>query len=169
MKKSTHVHIFGEDTRPARRIDDLTELCSFNTVLGTYHVYPGDVIEFPSNLEQMRVYIQAAPRFEDESMVHVLVLRNGVESYVSLGCLHYEGVCEEYACEFSRTLGRMPNDYERLKYLLGKVLIVEEGKKLLFVLMERYGANKLFFTPELDARPRGILTVNAPVILASNN
>lgn len=160
MKKEDWPRIFGEDTRPATHVQDLSILRSYNTVLGSYGINTNETIVFPSEPKRMVVFVQKSGKFPNENMVHVLVYRNGERSYISLGALHYEGLCGHYTCEFSKLLGKMNNDYDRLMFLVGKTIHATGKESILFIHYERESFNPLQFT----GRPEGIGNIKAPII-----
>lgn len=166
MKKTSYKPpIFGEHIRPVTELMDLQELESYNTIFASYGISIGEEIKFPPCLEQTRVFIQAARNFPDEKMVHVLIERNGQPSYISIGALHKSHLGGmEYACGFSKTLDGFPNDYERLKFLVGKTIKAIGFKEFIFVLNERSKYNPLFFTNEFNKKPRALGNTRAPVI-----
>ena len=167
MKKtSVRPNILGEHKRPVTELVDLRELARYNTVFGSYGIAEGEEIIFPPRLEQMRVFIQdSSSDFPDEKMIHVIIERNGKSSYISLGALHLSDMGGMgYACHFSRLLDKFQNDYERLKFLVGKTIKSIGNKDIVFILKERYRINPLFFTPEFKKPPRGMMSTRAPII-----
>lgn len=122
--------ISGSSFRPPIRINNLEELKSLKTSYSTYGMYEGDIIVFPQDLGSATVFIQPVRENRNEMQTLILVLKNGKESYISIGTLCKQTVEGTFTCPFTKNVGELPNDYERLVYLCGKTIKDVRTKKI---------------------------------------
>lgn len=136
MKKSdTHTPIFGERTRPVQQIkvEDLIGRNDSVGCKGGYTISLNDRIIFPDRIEDFEIFRQQISINSPIYDTLISVSRNGKSSYVSLGSLYRlmgVGLMSQYTCEYSRRLGIMIDDYERVQLLVGnhiKCTRTEEG------------------------------------------
>ena len=135
MKKSDFHHpIYGERSRPARRVS-VGELQWRNDsvhVKGGYSLSLNDSIVFPDRIEDFEIFLQPVAFNSDLYQTHISVLKNGKPAYVSLGCLFRQDAFSRYTCEFGRRLSKMSDDLERVLLLVGNRIRCDKTKEVVF-------------------------------------
>lgn len=131
MKKVNELpSISGNNRRPATEVTDLKELKNSGIAFATYGIRKGDVIEFPDTMDDVQVFQQPVRENGTATQTLLVVTRNNKTSYLSLGTLRKQDVNREYTCNFTKELGEMNNDYERLTHLVGRKIKCDEMKTI---------------------------------------
>lgn len=121
MKKINNLpSVTGSNSRPATPVTNLEALKTSGVAFATYGMQPGDVVEFPDTIDEAQVFQQPVRPGSTSMQNLVAVLKNGKATYFSLAVLRKRDVDNKPTCEFTRELGEINNDYDRLVYMCGK-------------------------------------------------
>lgn len=103
----------------------LNDLKGTGVTLSSNAIKLGDTIEFPSDKNDVLVQIQ---EFNQNRGGLVGVLRNGEPSWLRISSLSRRDKDMKTVCDLSETLSKMPNDSDRVTFLLGKKISCQESK-----------------------------------------
>lgn len=135
--------VSGANTRPVNKVDNLENLKLSGIAFATYGMREGDVIEFPDTMDDVDVFEQPV-RVNSNIVQNLLgVLRNGKADYISLGTLRKQDVNREYTCDFTKEMGALNNDYERIQSLLGKKIKATGSKTIKVQAFDRLTGQRL--------------------------
>lgn len=122
--------ISGSNRRPANEVSNLQELKNSGIAFATYGIRKGDVIEFADNIDEVQAFQQPVRENGTAMQTLVVVTRNGKADYLSLGTLRKQDVDRNYTCNFTKEMGELNNDYERLLALVGRKITCNEMKTI---------------------------------------
>ena len=144
MKKIKNLPtISGANTRVPVAVGNLEALKTSGIAFATYGLQKGDVVEFPDFLEDAQVFQQPVRNGSTAVQTLVAVMKNNKPSYLSMGTLRKQDINREYTCDFTRELGEMNNDYDRLTYLVGKRIKAVDDKKIEAQAFDRLTGERL--------------------------
>ena len=109
----------------------------------TYSIRKGDVIEFPDTWDDVDTFQQEVREKSNVYQQMIVVLRNKKPDYLSLGSLRKQDVNREYTCDFTKAMGEMNNDYDRISALLGKKITAKETKTIQVQAFDRFTGERL--------------------------
>lgn len=132
----------GENQRPKRSVN-VEALKTSGVPFATYGIRQGDVIEFPDTMEDVQSFEQEVRKNSGIFQPVIAVLRNGKPDYLSLGTLRKQDVNREYTCPFTKKMGEMNSDYERLEALVGKKITAKEMKTINVQAFDRLTGERL--------------------------
>lgn len=138
------------NVRPVRRVQP-DEIKTTGVVFNTFGIRQGDVIEFPQ-YEGIVVVEQAVRKGSTAMQYLVGVLRNGKPDYLSLGTLTRTDIDRVPTCEFTRQMGELNNNEERLQFLAGKKITCKETKTIKTQAFDRTTGERL------DGQTRDVAT-----------
>lgn len=130
MKKINNLPtISGANLRVPSAVNNLEDLKTSGIAFATYSMRKGDVVEFPDNADEAQVFTQPV-RTTGNGPVQalVVVLRNGKTDYLSIGSLRKSDINREPTCEFTKQMGELNNDFDRLNALFGKKIKAVDDK-----------------------------------------
>lgn len=131
MKKVKNLPtVSGANVRPVTAVNNLEALKTSGIAFATYGIREGDVVEFPDSLEEAQVFQQPVRSGSTAQQTLVVVERNGKTTYLSMGSLRKQDVNREFTCPFTKEIGEMNNDFERLAYLCGKKIKAVSSKTI---------------------------------------
>jgi hypothetical protein len=122
--------ISGSNRRPANEVSNLQELKNSGIAFATYGIRKGDTIEFADTMEDIQAFQQPVRENGTAMQTLVVVTRNGKTDYLSLGTLRKQDVDRQYTCDFTKEMGELNNDYERLQHLVGRKITCNETKTI---------------------------------------
>lgn len=122
--------ISGSNRRPANEVSNLQELKNSGIAFATYGIRKGDIIEFADTMEDIQAFQQPVRENGTAMQTLVVVTRNGKTDYLSLGTLRKQDVDRQYTCDFTKEMGELNNDYERLQHLVGRKITCNETKTI---------------------------------------
>lgn len=137
--------ISGAAQRKPVLVNNLSDLKTSGVPFATYSLRKGDVIEFPDTIEDVQAFTQPIRNNAMNGPVQTLlvVLRNGKTDYLSLGSLRKQDVNREYTCNFTKEIGEMNNDYDRISHLCGKKITATEMKTIKVQAFDRLSGERL--------------------------
>lgn len=122
--------ISGSNRRPANEVSNLQELKNSGIAFATYGIRKGDTIEFADTMDDIQAFQQPVRENGTAMQTLVVVTRNGKTDYLSLGTLRKQDVDRQYTCDFTKEMGELNNDYERLQHLVGRKITCNETKTI---------------------------------------
>lgn len=125
MKKLDIKHIpsiSGGNTRPAIPVQDLADLKVANSRYATYSLRLGDTVVFPRDISETLAFRQLIRSGSDQYQTHIIIERNGLLDWLSVGALCKQDINNEYTCPFTKEIGTFDNDYDRIVHLIGKTI-----------------------------------------------
>lgn len=122
--------ISGSNRRPANEVSNLQELKNSGIAFATYGIRKGDTIEFADTMEDIQAFQQPVRENGTAMQTLVVVTRNGKTDYLSLGTLRKQDIDRQYTCDFTKEMGELNNDYERLQHLVGRKITCNETKTI---------------------------------------
>lgn len=146
MKKITENKlptISGAGARKPVLVTNLADLKVSGVPFATYSIRKGDVIEFPDAEDDIQVFNQPVRANSSAMQSLVVVLRNGKPDYLSLGSLRKTDINNEYTCDFTKSMGELNNDYERLLALCGKKITATDTKSIKVQAFDRLTGERL--------------------------
>lgn len=114
--------ISGGNTRPAIPVQNLADLKAANSKYATYSLRFGDTVTFPSDISDILAFRQLIRSNSDQYQTHIIIERNGLLDWLSVGALCKQDINNEYTCPFTREVGTFDNDYDRIVHLIGKTI-----------------------------------------------
>lgn len=114
--------ISGGNTRPAIPVHDLADLKVANSKYATYSLRLGDTVSFPHDISDILAFRQLIRSDSDQYQTHIIIERNGLLDWLSVGALCKQDINNEYTCPFTREIGTFDNDYDRIVHLIGKTI-----------------------------------------------
>jgi len=121
--------ISGANQRPLRPVSS-EALKTSGVPFATYGIRQGDVIEFPDTMNDVQSFEQEIRKNSGIFQNVIVVLRNNKPDYLSLGSLRKQDVNREYTCEFTKKMGEMNSDYDRIEALLGKKITAKSMRTI---------------------------------------
>lgn len=144
MKKIKNLPtISGANTRVPVQVNNLEALKTSGIAFATYGMREGDVVEFPDSLEEAQVFQQPVRNGSTAMQTLVVVTKNGKTSYLSMGTLRKQDVDRNFTCDFTKEIGEMNNDYDRLAHLCGKTIKATGSKKIQAQAFDRLTGERL--------------------------
>ena len=135
--------VSGANNRPVNKVNNLENLKLSGIAFATYGMREGDVIEFPDTIDDVDVFEQPV-RVGSTAVQNLLgVMRNGKADYLSLGTLRKQDVNREYTCDFTKEMGALNNDYDRIIALLGKTIKATGSKVIKAQAFDRLTGQRL--------------------------
>lgn len=122
--------ISGSNRRPANEVSNLQELKNSGIAFATYGIRKGDTIEFADTMDDIQAFQQPVRENGTAMQTLVVVTRNGKTDYLSLGTLRKQDIDRQYTCDFTKEMGELNNDYERLQHLVGRKITCNETKTI---------------------------------------
>lgn len=122
--------ISGSNRRPANEVSNLQELKNSGIAFATYGIRKGDTIEFADTMDDIQAFQQPVRENGTAMQTLVVVTRNGKTDYLSLGTLRKQDIDRQYTCDFTKEMGELNNDYERLQHLVGRKITCNETKSI---------------------------------------
>ena len=122
--------ISGSNRRPANEVSNLQELKNSGIAFATYGIRKGDTIEFADTMDDIQAFKQPVRENGTAMQTLVVVTRNGKTDYLSLGTLRKQDIDRQYTCDFTKEMGELNNDYERLQHLVGRKITCNETKTI---------------------------------------
>lgn len=114
--------ISGGNTRPAIPVRDLSDLKIANSKYATYSLRLGDTVTFPRDISDIMAFRQLIRSDSDQYQTHIIIERNGLLDWLSVGALCKQDINNEYTCPFTKEIGAFDNDYDRIVHLIGKTI-----------------------------------------------
>jgi len=131
MKKVNNLPtISGANTRKPEEVKNLEALKTSGIAFATYGMREGDVVEFPDSLNDVQAFQQPVRAGSTAQQTLIVVKKNDKVTYLSMGTLRKQDVNREYTCDFTREMGEMNNDYDRINALVGKRIKATGSKKI---------------------------------------
>ena len=134
--------ISGANQRPLRAVSS-DALKTSGVPFATYGVRQGDVIEFPDSWDDVQTFEQEVRKNSGIFQNVIVVLRNNKPDYLSLGSLRKQDVNREYTCDFTKQMGEMNSDYDRIDALLGKKITAKSMKTINVQAFDRLTGERL--------------------------
>lgn len=129
------------DRRPVVRIAT-DQIANTGVAFNTFGIRQGDVIEFPS-FESAIVVSQPIRQGSQVLQYLVGVSRNGKPDYLALGALTRTDIDRNPTCEFTKQMGELNNNAERLQFLAGKKITCKEMKTIKIQAFDRTTGERL--------------------------
>ena len=134
--------VSGANRRPLQRVN-AESLKTSGVPFATYSLRKGDVVEFPDTWDDVDTFQQEVREKSNIFQQMIVVLRNGKPDYLSLGSLRKQDVNREYTCDFTKEMGEMNNDYDRIEHLLGKKITAKDTKTIKTQAFDRLTGERL--------------------------
>lgn len=134
--------ISGANQRPLRAVKH-EALKTSGVPFATYGVRQNDVIEFPDTWDDVDTFEQEVRKNSGIFQALIAILRNGKPDYLSLGTLRKQDVDRNYTCDFTKKMGEMNSDYDRIESLLGKKITAKEMKSIKVQAFDRLTGERL--------------------------
>lgn len=135
--------ISGANTRKPVEVNNLEALKTSGIAFATYGMRDGDVVEFPDTLNDVQAFQQPVRAGSTALQTLVVVKKNDKITYLSMGTLRKQDVNREYTCDFTREMGEMNNDYDRIGALVGKRIKAVGSKTIQAQAFDRLTGERL--------------------------
>lgn len=135
--------ISGANTRKPVEVNNLEALKTSGIAFATYGMREGDVVEFPDTLNDVQAFQQPVRAGSTALQTLVVVKKNDKITYLSMGTLRKQDVNREYTCDFTKEMGEMNNDYDRIGALVGKRIKATGSKKIQSQAFDRLTGERL--------------------------
>ena len=131
MKKINNLPtISGANVRVPVAVNNVEDLKVSGIAFATYSLRKGDVVEFPDTLEDVQAFNQPVRAGSTAQQTLLVVMKNNKPDYISLGSLRKQDINREYSCNFTKEMGELNNDYDRIVALLGKKITATDMKTI---------------------------------------
>ena len=134
--------ISGANQRPLRAVAH-DALKTSGVPFATYGVRKGDVIEFPDTWDDVQTFEQEVRKNSGINQTVIVVMRNAKPDYLSLGSLRKQDINREFTCDFTKKMGEMNSDYDRIDSLLGKKITAKSMKDIDVQAFDRLTGERL--------------------------
>ena len=144
MKKVNNLPtISGANTRKPVAVTNLEELKTSGIAFATYGLREGDEVEFPDTLDDVQAFTQPVRANQTAVQTLLVVNKNSKPNYLSMGTLRKQDIDRNYTCDFTKEMGELNNDYDRIVALLGKRIKATGSKKITVQAFDRLTGERL--------------------------
>ena len=117
--------------RPVTLVEN-DKLKDTGVAFNTYGIQKGDVITFPSTMDEIHVVSQPVRKGSTALQYLATVTKNGKPNWLSLGSLTRTDVNREPISKFNQEMIDLVDNGARVEHLLGKTIKCLETKKVQF-------------------------------------